>query len=106
LVPLVVRCAEGGDEMARAVLERAGADLAEWITLVATKMMETTGESEGPIGVAYVGSILEHVTIVRETMIAGLAESAPQTYVLEGAVNSLEGALWRARTAAGLISVG
>lgn len=106
LVPLVVRCAEGGDEMARAVLERAGADLAEWITLVATKMMETTGDSDEPIGVAYVGSILEHVAIVRQTMIAGLAESAPQTHVLEGAVNSLEGALWRARTAAGLIRVG
>ncbi len=100
LVPLVVRCAESGDEMARAVLERAGADLAELITLVAVKMMETSDGREGPIGVAYVGSILEHVAIVRQTMIAALAESAPQTYVLEGAVNSLEGALWRARTAA------
>lgn len=100
LVPLVVRCAEGGDEMARAVLERAGADLAELITLVAVKMMETSDGNNAPIGVAYVGSILEHVTIVRETMIAALKESAPQTYVLEGAVNALEGALWRARTAA------
>jgi N-acetylglucosamine kinase-like BadF-type ATPase len=100
LVPLVVRCAEGGDEMARAVLERAGADLAELITLVAVKMMETSDEGAGTIGVAYVGSILEHVTIVRQTMIAALAESAPQTHVLEGAVNSLEGALWRARSAA------
>jgi glucosamine kinase len=106
LVPLIARCAEDGDEMAQAVLERAGADLAELITLVAVKMVETSGDSEAPIGVAYVGSILEHVTIVRQTMIAGLAESAPQTHVLQGAVNSLEGALWRARTAAGLISVG
>ncbi len=105
LVPMVVRCAEGGDEMARAVLERAGADLAELITLVAVKMMETSGESDGPIGVAYVGSILEHVALVRQTMIAALAESAPQTRVLEGAVNSLEGALWRARTAAGVACV-
>lgn len=100
LVPLVVRCAEGGDDIARAVLEQAGADLAELITLVAVKMMETSDGSSAPIGVAYVGSILEHVTIVRETMIASLAESAPQAYVLEGAVNALEGALWRARTAA------
>lgn len=106
LVPLVVRCAEDGDEMARAVLERAGADLAELITLVAVKMVETSEDSEKPIGVAYVGSILEHVAMVRETMITALAESAPQTYVLEGAVNALEGALWRARTAAGIRSVG
>jgi hypothetical protein len=70
------------------------------ITLVAVKMRETSGESDARIGVAYVGSILEHVTVVRETMIAALKESAPQTYVLEGAVNALEGALWRARTAA------
>jgi len=105
LVPLVVRCAEGGDEMARAVLERAGADLAELVALVAVKMMETSGESKDPIGVAYVGSILEHVALVRQTMIAALAESAPQTRVLEGAVNSLEGALWRARTAAGVACV-
>jgi N-acetylglucosamine kinase-like BadF-type ATPase len=106
LVPLVVRCAEAGDEMARAVLERAGADLAELVTLVAVKMMETSGESEATIGVAYVGSILEHVTPVREAMIVALAESAPQTRVLDGAVNSLEGALWRARTAAGMVCVG
>jgi N-acetylglucosamine kinase-like BadF-type ATPase len=106
LVPLVVQCAEGGDEMARAVLERAGTDLAELITLVAVKMMETSGGSKDPIGVAYVGSILEHVTIVRQTMIAALAESLPQVRVLEGAVNSLEGALWRARTATAELVIG
>jgi glucosamine kinase len=100
LVPLVVRCADGGDEMARAVLERAGADLAELITLVAVKMRETS--TEETIGVAYVGSILEHVTVVRQTMIEVLAKSAPKVHVLDGAVNSLEGALWRARTAAGV----
>lgn len=98
LVPLVVRCAEGGDEMARAVLERAGADLAELIALVAVKMRETA--TEETIGVAYVGSVLEHVAIVRQTMIEALAKSVPQVHVLEGAANSLEGALWRARTAA------
>jgi glucosamine kinase len=92
--------------MARAVLERAGTDLAELVALVAVKMMETSGEEEAPIGVAYVGSILEHVTLVRQTMIAALAESAPRTRVLDGAVNSLEGALWRARTAAGMVCVG
>jgi hypothetical protein len=31
-----------------------------------------------------------------------LAKSAPKVHVLDGAVNSLEGALWRARTAAGV----
>jgi glucosamine kinase len=101
LVPLVVRCAESGDEMARAVLERAGVDLAELVALVSVKMRETSSESEGTIGVAYAGSVLEHVAMVRQAMIGALAESAPQARVMEGAVNSLEGALWRARTAAG-----
>lgn len=101
LVPLVVRCAESGDEMARAVLERAGVDLAELVALVSVKMRETSSESESTIGVAYAGSVLEHIAMVRQAMIAALAESAPQAHVMEGAVNSLEGALWRARTAAG-----
>lgn len=100
LVPLVVRCAESGDEIARAVLERAGVELAELVALVAVKMQETADGSEGTIGVAYVGSILEHITVTRESMINALKESTPQAHVLEGAVNSLEGALWRARTAA------
>lgn len=99
LVPLVVRCAEAGDELARAVLEQAGAELAEQVALAAVKMKETS--SDDAIGVAYVGSILEHIALVREAMIAALAESAPQLHVLDGAVNSLEGALWRARIAAG-----
>jgi len=100
LVPLVVRCAESGDEMARAVLERAGVDLAELVALVSVKMRETSSESESTIGVAYAGSVLEHIAMVRQAMIEALAESAPQAHVMEGAVNSLEGALWRARTAA------
>ena len=101
LVPLVVQCAESGDEMARAVLERAGVDLAELVALVSVKMRETSSERESTIGVAYAGSVLEHVAMVRQAMIETLAESAPQAHVMEGAVNSLEGALWRARTAAG-----
>jgi N-acetylglucosamine kinase-like BadF-type ATPase len=98
LVPLVARCAEAGDEMAQLVLQRAGVELADQVALAAIKMKETS--SDDAIGVAYVGSILEHIALVREAMITALAESAPQLHVLDGAVNSLEGALWRARTAA------
>lgn len=101
LVPIVVRCAESGDDLARTLLERAGVELAEQVALVAVKMMETSGESEDAIGVAYTGSVLEHVAAVRQAMTAALEESAPHVRVMEGAVDSLEGALWRARTAAG-----
>jgi len=98
LTPVVVKCAEAGDELARAVLERAGAELAEQVALVALKMTES-GET-GEVGVAYVGSVLEHIAIVRQAMIAALKTSTPHAKVMEGSADSLQGALWRARCGA------
>jgi glucosamine kinase len=95
LAPVVVQCAEAGDELSVAVLERAGAELAEQVALVALKMRESGGRKK--IGVAYTGSVLEHIALVREAMIATLKESAPNVKVMDGAVDALEGALWRAR---------
>jgi len=95
LAPVVVQCAEDGDELAAAVLARAGQELAEQVALVHLKMMEA-GDI-GPIGVAYTGSVLERIGAVRDAMVAALAESAPELKVMDEAVDSLEGALWRAR---------
>lgn len=97
LAPLVVKCAEEGDELAAAVLDRAGAELAEQVALLAVKMNESGPQKE--IGVAYIGSVLEHIRIVRSSMIAALKSSTPEARVLDGAVDALEGALWRARRA-------
>jgi glucosamine kinase len=97
LAPLVARCAREGDELAAAVLERAGQELAEQVVLVHLKMMEA-GDI-GEVGVAYTGSVLERIDAVREAMVAALKESAPGLRVMVGAVDSLEGALWRARNA-------
>jgi len=97
LAPVVVRCAEAGDELAAAVLERAGVELAEQVALVALKMQESGPLRE--IEAAYTGSVLEHITPVRSAMIEALKTSAPTVKVVEGAVDSLEGALWRAREA-------
>ena len=41
LAPIVARCADAGDELANAVLERAGIELAEQVALVALKMKES-----------------------------------------------------------------
>lgn len=98
LAPVVVKCAEEGDDMAAAVLERAGTELAEQVALVALKMNESGPQSS--LGVAYIGGVLEHIAAVRTSMIEALGNSAPQCHVLEGAVDALEGALWRARQAA------
>jgi glucosamine kinase len=98
LTPIVVKCAEAGDELAQAVLERAGAELAEQVALVALKMAES-GEV-GEVGVAYVGGVLEHIEVVRQSMVVALKTSTPQAKVMEGPADSLQGALWRARNGA------
>ncbi len=102
LVPIVVRCAEAGDELAIAVLERAGVELAEQVALVALKMKESGGKRK--IEAAYTGSILEHISLVRAAMIASLKASSPGVKVMEDVIDSLQGALWRAREAEKRIS--
>jgi glucosamine kinase len=97
LAPIVVRCADAGDELAVGILEHAGVELAEQVALVAVKMKESGGKRK--IEAAYTGSVLEHISLVRSTMIAALKTSSPGVKVVEGAVDSLEGALWRAREA-------
>jgi len=97
LAPIVVRCADEGDELAVAVLERAGAELAEQVALVALKMKESGARRK--VEAAYTGSVLEHISRVRSAMVAALKTSSPGVKVVEGAVDSLEGALWRARQA-------
>jgi glucosamine kinase len=100
LAPIVARCADAGDELAAAVLERAGVELAEQVALVALKMKESGGKRK--IDAAYTGSVLEHVSPVRSAMIAALKTSSPIVKVRDGAIDALEGALWRAREAAKL----
>jgi glucosamine kinase len=95
LAPLVAKCAAAGDELAQAVLERAGEELAEQVALVAVKMSESG--AQGEVGVAYTGGVLENIAPVRQSLIKALKHSTPQAKVMEGAADSLKGALWRAR---------
>jgi hypothetical protein len=79
------------------VLERAGAELADQVALVALKMEESGPQPQ--IEAAYTGSVLEHISLVRSAMIEALKNSSPNVSVAEGTVDALEGALWRAREA-------
>src|SRR5260370_9357927 len=97
LAPVVVRCAEASDELAAAVLERAGVELAEQVALVALKMQESGRQRR--IEAAYTGSVLEHISPVRSAMIAALKTSSPTVKLIERAVDSLEGALCGPRAA-------
>ncbi len=96
LAPIVLCCAEQGDELAAAVLDRAGAELAEQVALVAIKMSESGGDRA--VQVAWTGSILEHIAPVRSSMIANLHTSSPSLHVIDTPADPLEGALWRARS--------
>ena len=94
LAPVVAYRAEGGDEVAERVLLRAGIELSEQVAVVWRKMRER-GESEA--GVAYTGSVVEKIAPVRESMQRRIKASCPGLRVLDGAVKTMEGAMWRAR---------
>ncbi len=91
LVPAVVGLAAEGDAVARAVLESAGHELGEQVLVVWDKMR---AHGEARPHVAFTGSVLEKIEMVREAM---LDRIGGELVVKLDAVNSMEGALWRAR---------
>lgn len=102
LAPVVAQCAERGDALAAEMLRRAGEELAELVALVFRKMTAASALAKGSndsveVGVAYTGSVLTHIAAVRAAMTARLAVSHPLARVQESSVDSLDGALWRAR---------
>jgi glucosamine kinase len=116
LAPIVASCASAGDSLAAGVLERAGEELADLVTVVFHKMTSTTpgapsttasppsvGSHNPPSAyspdIAYTGSVLTHIPAVRAAMAARLALTLPTARILDSPVDSLEGALWRARHA-------
>jgi N-acetylglucosamine kinase-like BadF-type ATPase len=109
LAPVVVRCAEEGDEVAKEVLAQGGADLAYLASLVIEHIRKIEAELSGPPSgdpfelpdVAVTGSILEHVAPVREAMRAELARRYPGIVVIDTPADPPAGALWNARHRAG-----
>lgn len=97
LAAVVAACAEDGDALAVSVLERAGQELAEQVSLVASKMHQA-GCAKGDAGhVAFTGSVLEKISRVRRVMEETLKASMGEVEVAQKAVEPLAGALWRAR---------
>ncbi len=97
LTMVVAACAEGGDALAASVLERAGQELAEQVSLVASKMHQAGCAPADALQVAFTGSVLGKIPRVRRAMEEALAASMPGVGVGTNAVEPLEGALWRAR---------
>jgi glucosamine kinase len=101
LTRTVAECADRGDEVARSVLVEQGRELAH-LACVLMRRMRGDGLEAGFVPrLAFAGSIMEKVGRVREALIARVREEYPETQVLDGVVDPVEGALWRARRAAG-----
>jgi len=94
LAPVVAACAQAGDGLATRVLTAAGDELAAQVSVVWRKMLHH-GEIKSQV--AFTGSVVEKIARVRDRMREQIATGCEGLNVIEGAVNSMEGALWRAR---------
>jgi N-acetylglucosamine kinase-like BadF-type ATPase len=98
LAPIVVQCAEEGDAVALEVLLRGGRMLGEDAVEAFRQVRQFEPEQPMP-AIAFAGSILEMVALVRESMIETIRRSLPTVRILPEAVDPVAGALWRARQA-------
>lgn len=95
LAPTINELAEAGDPVALGVLKQAAADLTAFVLLVRSKLKRKHNIA-GEVPVAWTGSVIEKMAIVREAFFAGLKTGAPEMPVNQSATVSLEGAVWRA----------
>ncbi len=96
LAPAIDDLALAGDPVALGVLNQAAADLDAFVLLVRSKLRRKHSIA-GEVPVAWTGSVIEKMALVREAFFKGLHDAAPAMPVAEHAVVSLDGALWRAR---------
>lgn len=95
LTRTVVEMAGKGDGLALAVLQAGGRALGEDASLALRKVLAF--EPNAPRRVAFTGSVLENIALVREAMFAEIEREHPGAEVRHDAVDPIEGALWRAR---------
>jgi N-acetylglucosamine kinase-like BadF-type ATPase len=98
LTGIVVRCAELGDEIALSVLRQQGEELAYLIQLVIRRLRLHSNEPDWTPPIAFTGSILENVALVRDALISAVQREFPAVQAPDKVVDPAEGALWRART--------
>jgi N-acetylglucosamine kinase-like BadF-type ATPase len=98
LTQLVVRVAAAGDEVAAAVLKKEGEDLAWLVRLVIRRMTSGADLPENLPEIAFAGSIMEKVNPVRDALIASVRQEFPGIGTLDGVIDPVAGAVWRARS--------
>ena len=103
LAPAINELVEAGDPVAVGVLRQAAADLVANVLLVRSKLRRKHAiDSEVPV--AWTGSVIDKMPLVREAFFAGLRVAAPQMPVETTETVALNGALWRARRLADLLT--
>ncbi len=100
LAPTVARLADSGDAVALDVLQQAAVDLADFVLTVRAKLRSADAQ-QAEIPVAWTGSVLEKIPLVREQFTRILQSAAPGISVATKATVAIEGAVWRAQQLAG-----
>jgi glucosamine kinase len=96
LTQLVVQLAGAGDEVAAAVLKQEGEDLA-WLVRLVIRRVTSAADLPGNLPkIAFAGSIMEKVDPVRNALIASVRQEFPGIGTLDGVVDPVAGAVWRA----------
>jgi N-acetylglucosamine kinase-like BadF-type ATPase len=96
LAPLIVECAEQGDAVALELLREAGRLLGE-DAVQAWRRVKQADPSAEIRGIAFVGSVLDKIARVRQSMMDTVHSHLPEAMILPTAVDAIQGALWRAR---------
>jgi len=97
LTHLVLRAADEGDEVAASVLAREGRELGHLVCVLIRRIKATAEDPAWLPPLAFAGSIMEKVAPVRRALIAAVAQQFPGIRTLDGVVDPVAGALWRAR---------
>ena len=102
LAPVVAACADAGDPVACDVLRRAGEELAQ----LGLHVIDHVRELESPLDqkariplpeIAVTGSVLRQVALVRQAMEETFLRAHSALTIRPGAIDPVDGALWRAR---------
>jgi N-acetylglucosamine kinase-like BadF-type ATPase len=97
LVPEVVACAQRGDSYAAGVLRQAGEHLGSYVCLALRRWQAVEGKPLDAPAVAYTGSILSHISAVREKTCTAILEEFPAARIQPEPVDPVLGAIWQAR---------
>lgn len=100
LTPLVQSSAQAGDAVALNLLGREGQELAHLALLTHRKLERLEAAPIAP-RFAFAGSVLEHVTVLRDALIAALRTQLPDAEIQIAPAAPVQGALFRARHADG-----